>query len=110
MSRFALTKPVLILAAGIALGAAGNAFVATAQQPNMQAALNSLQLLPPALVATLVEFDTALLAMAMAALGLRTHLGAVRQAGPRPLLLAAVLFGVLLLGGRALVAAVAWAG
>ena len=43
MSRFALTKPVLILAAGIAIGAASNAFVATAQQPNMQAALGSLQ-------------------------------------------------------------------
>lgn len=75
------------------------------------AALNSLQWLPPALVAALVELDTALLAMAMAALGLRTHLGAVRQAGPRPLLLAAVLFAVLLLGGRLLVqAAVAWGG
>ena len=75
------------------------------------AALNSLQWLPPALVAALVELDTALLAMAMAALGLRTHLGAVRQAGPRPLLLAAVLFAVLLLGGRLLVqAVVAWGG
>lgn len=74
------------------------------------AALNSLQSLPPVLVAALVELDTALLAMAMAALGLRTHLGAVRQAGPRPLLLAAVLFGVLLLGGRGLVQVVAWAG
>ena len=74
------------------------------------AALNSLQVLPPVLVAALVELDTALLAMAMAALGLRTHLGAVRQAGPRPLLLAAVLFAVLLLGGRALVQVVVWAG
>jgi hypothetical protein len=43
MSRFTLAKPALILAAGIAIGAAGNALVATAQQPNMQAALGSLQ-------------------------------------------------------------------
>lgn len=75
------------------------------------AGLNSLHWLPAALVKALVELDTALLAMAMAALGLRTHLGAVRQAGPRPLLLAALLFAVLLAGGRLLVeVASAWGG
>lgn len=63
---------------------------------------NSLQLLPPAWVAAIVQLDTVLLAMAMAALGLRTHLGAIRQAGATPLLLALCLFAFLLLGGWAL--------
>jgi uncharacterized membrane protein YadS len=39
--------------------------------------------------------------MAMAALGLRTHIGAIQQAGVRPLLLAASLFIFLVLGGYA---------
>jgi uncharacterized membrane protein YadS len=43
-----------------------------------------------------------LLAMAMSALGLRTHLGAIRQAGAKPLLLAGSLFTFLLVGGYAL--------
>ncbi|MTI72693.1 MAG: YeiH family putative sulfate export transporter [Stenotrophomonas sp.] len=60
---------------------------------------NSLQLLPAGLVAALVELDTALLAMAMAALGLTTHVSALRQAGPRPMLLAALLAAWLLGGG-----------
>jgi uncharacterized integral membrane protein (TIGR00698 family) len=62
-------------------------------------AVNSLHLLPGALVAALTEFDTALLATAMAALGLHTHVGAIRRAGVRPLLLAASLFVFLVLGG-----------
>ncbi|MES2102811.1 MAG: YeiH family protein [Pseudomonadota bacterium] len=59
----------------------------------------SAGVLPAALVDALVSLDTALLAMAMAALGLRTSVGAVRQAGVRPVLLAAMLFGFLTLGG-----------
>lgn len=47
----------------------------------------------------LIQLDTVLLAMAMAALGLRTHLGALRQAGIKPLLLAACLFLFLTVGG-----------
>ena len=62
-------------------------------------ALNSLALLPPAWVQALLQVDTVLLAMAMAALGLRTHAGALRQAGIRPLLLATALFGFLAGGG-----------
>ncbi len=62
-------------------------------------AFNSLQLLPPGLVNLLVDLDTALLAMAMAALGLTTHVSALRQAGARPMLLAVLLFGWLLAGG-----------
>jgi uncharacterized membrane protein YadS len=45
-------------------------------------------------------FDgTSLLAMAMAALGLTTHAGAIRQAGVKPLLLAGLLFTWLIGGG-----------
>jgi uncharacterized membrane protein YadS len=40
--------------------------------------------------------------MAMAALGLRTHLGAIQQAGVKPLLLAATLFIFLVVGGYAI--------
>jgi uncharacterized integral membrane protein (TIGR00698 family) len=61
--------------------------------------LNSLQVLPPALVDALIAVDTALLAMAMAALGLSTHLSAIRKAGMKPLLLAACLFVWLVAGG-----------
>lgn len=66
------------------------------------AGLNSLQLLPPAVVQWAVTLDTALLAMAMVALGLTTHVSALRRAGPRPLLLALLLFGWLLVGGLAI--------
>ncbi|GAA3925383.1 YeiH family protein [Luteimonas lutimaris] len=65
------------------------------------AGFNSLQLMPASAVDALVRLDTVLLAMAMAALGLRTHAGAIRQAGIRPLLLAAALFAFLLAGGYA---------
>ncbi|WP_246236226.1 YeiH family protein [Acerihabitans arboris] len=63
------------------------------------AGLNSFHLLPPRLIATLDTLDTWLLAMAMAALGLTTHSGALRRAGLRPLLLALVLFLWLIAGG-----------
>ncbi len=60
---------------------------------------NSLHLLQAQAVAITTEVDTVLLAMAMAALGLATHLGAIRKAGLKPLLLATVLFAWLILGG-----------
>ncbi len=63
------------------------------------AGLNSLQLLPAAVVNAAIELDTVLLAMAMAALGLTTHVSALRRAGMKPLLLALLLFGWLLAGG-----------
>jgi len=65
-------------------------------------AVNSLHVLPQRVVSALIEIDTLLLATAMAALGLRTHVGAIRQAGLRPLLLAAVLFVFLVVGGYAI--------
>lgn len=71
--------------------------------------LNSLHLLPPTLHAALIELDAFVLAMAMTALGLRTHVSAIRKAGLRPMLLAASLFAYLVLGGYALnLAITAW--
>lgn len=63
------------------------------------AGLNSLQVLPAAVVSAAIDLDTVLLAMAMAALGLTTHASALRKAGMTPLLLALLLFGWLLAGG-----------
>ena len=60
---------------------------------------NSLQWLPASVVAVTTEIDTALLAMAIAALGLATHLGAIRKAGAQPLLLGLLLFVWLVVGG-----------
>ncbi|MBN9324598.1 MAG: YeiH family protein, partial [Delftia acidovorans] len=53
------------------------------------AGVNSLGVLPAAVVQVGVQLDNALLAVAMAALGLTTHVRAVRAAGTKPLLLAA---------------------
>jgi len=63
--------------------------------------LNSFLPLPTQLNAVVLQVDTLMLAMAMAALGLSTHLSALRAAGVKPLLLGAVLFGWLVLGGGA---------
>jgi len=63
---------------------------------------NSLSILPSGIVSTAVQVDTFLLAMAMAALGLSTHVFAIRQAGVRPLLLGALLFAWLVVGGAAI--------
>ena len=73
--------------------------------------LNSLAILPPAIVSGAVEIDTVLLAMAMAALGLTTHVSAIRRAGVMPLLLAALLFAWLIFGGLAITLGVkTWIG
>ncbi|MFZ6747344.1 YeiH family protein [Undibacterium sp. Ren11W] len=61
--------------------------------------LNSLTWLSPAMVNVLIDFDTLLMAMAMAALGLSTHVSAIRQAGVKPLLLGAFLLLWLMVGG-----------
>lgn len=63
------------------------------------AAFNSVNLLPATWVQTILKLDTLLLAMAMAALGLTTHFSTLRQAGIKPLLMAGLLFGWLILGG-----------
>lgn len=63
------------------------------------AGIHSLRIVPQQLVDWIVQADTLLLAMAMAGLGMRTHIASVRQAGPRPILLAAALFAFLIVGG-----------
>lgn len=60
---------------------------------------NSLALLPRPVVGYAVDVDTFLLSMAMGALGLTTHLSAIRRAGAKPLLLGALLFVWLVTGG-----------
>lgn len=70
------------------------------------AALNSTAILPHAMVSTAVNLDTVILAMAMAALGVTTHVSAIRTAGIKPLALAALLFAWLILGGAAINAGV----
>ncbi|MGE9552732.1 YeiH family putative sulfate export transporter [Erwinia amylovora] len=66
------------------------------------ALFNSLHLLPPPLVSSLNQLDNLLLAMAMAALGLTTHLSSLKKAGLKPVLLGLVLFIWLILGGGAI--------
>lgn len=63
------------------------------------AIFNSFHLLPKAVVDMLVTLDTVLLAMAMAALGLTTHVSALKKAGAKPLLMALALFAWLIIGG-----------
>lgn len=66
------------------------------------AVFNSFHLLPKAVVDMLVTLDTVLLAMAMAALGVTTHVSALKKAGAKPLLMALVLFIWLIVGGGAI--------
>ena len=63
---------------------------------------NSLQWLPAPVITAVTELDNYLLAMAMAALGLSTHVSAIRKAGLRPLGLALLLFVWLVVGGALL--------
>ncbi|MTF09132.1 YeiH family protein [Raoultella ornithinolytica] len=66
------------------------------------AVFNSFHLLPKPVVDMLVTIDTVLLAMAMAALGLTTHVSALKKAGAKPLLMALILFVWLIVGGGAI--------
>jgi len=63
------------------------------------AALHSLVRLPAHWVGAAVSADTAVLAMAMAALGLTTHRSAIGKAGLKPIALGALLFVWLIAGG-----------
>lgn len=63
------------------------------------AGLNTLQIVPKTIVAGAISLDTLFLAMAMAALGLCTHVSAIQKAGYKPLLLGGILFTWLIVGG-----------
>jgi uncharacterized integral membrane protein (TIGR00698 family) len=69
---------------------------------------NSFAALPRAVVGPAVDLDTLLLAMAMGALGLTTHVSAIRRAGIRPLLLGGVLFVWLVCGGALINSVADW--
>jgi uncharacterized integral membrane protein (TIGR00698 family) len=117
MVRVMMLAPVLLaLSAGLARGARTTArppvavpwfafgFIAVVL-------FNSLHWLPAPVLVLANTLATVLLAMAMAALGVSTQLGAIRRAGIRPLLLAAVLFSWLVAGGALLHHVVmAWLG
>lgn len=65
-------------------------------------AFNSLVELPTGLVESINNFDTFLLIMAMAALGAETSLDKFKKAGPKPFLLAFILYAWLAIGGWAM--------
>ncbi|GAB2817786.1 YeiH family protein [Comamonas piscis] len=65
------------------------------------AGIHSIGIIPAQALAVGVQWDNALLTMAMAGLGLTTHVRSVRAAGIKPLLLGLVLFVWLVLGGLA---------
>ena len=66
------------------------------------AGVRSLGVLPHAAIATADTLDTAMLAVAMAALGLTTRLSSMKAAGLAPLGLGAALFAWLVVGGGAI--------
>lgn len=63
---------------------------------------NSFGLLPVAVVEVINYIDTFLLTMAMAALGAETSFDKFKKAGPKPFILAAILFVWLMAGGWAM--------
>nr|WP_255581619.1 putative sulfate exporter family transporter [Cupriavidus sp. AU9028] len=69
-------------------------------------AINSLGMVPADWKPALVAFDNWLLACAMLAIGLHTHIGDLRRAGRAPMTLAGALFVFLIAGGAALCALV----
>lgn len=63
------------------------------------AGFNSLNLLPASVVNALLTLDNILLAMAMVALGLTTHISAIQKAGAKPMLLGGIVMVWLVVGG-----------
>ncbi|WP_434777553.1 YeiH family protein [Neisseria sp. Ec49-e6-T10] len=61
--------------------------------------LNSLHIIPPKIVHVILQIDTIILSMAMAALGLRTHIYAIKQAGLKPLVLGGITWFFLMIVG-----------
>ncbi|OBW96180.1 YeiH family protein [Gallibacterium salpingitidis] len=63
------------------------------------AIVNSFPIIPAVITHWLVELDTILLMMAMSALGLTTHIDAIKKAGAKPLVLGLIVFFWLSIGG-----------
>jgi uncharacterized integral membrane protein (TIGR00698 family) len=70
---------------------------------------NSLGLIPKPAIDLITLIDTGLLAAAMAALGISTHVKALRQTGTQPFVLALILFVWLVIGGALINRGVAFA-
>jgi len=113
MLRVMMLAPVLVTVALLLSRGAGSAAAAagaTSRRTRITvpwfafgfiavAAFNSVASVPPEWKHAAIVADDLLLAMAMAALGLTTHVSTLRRAGTRPMWLAAMLFGWLLAGG-----------
>jgi len=65
--------------------------------------VNSLDVLPEALVTIVRRLDVFVLTMAMTAMGIETRFAQIRKAGPRVLALGVVLYAWLIFGGYAIV-------
>ena len=104
MMRVLLLAPVLLLVGRVRRTRVGGA-TRTISFPwfvlwfGAVIAVQSLFTLPSGLRSGLIELDTVLLSSAMFALGVSTRWNQLSKAGPRPLLLAAVLFVGLIGGG-----------
>jgi uncharacterized membrane protein YadS len=61
--------------------------------------VNSFVPIPEAIKEAIVFFDQIILTMAMAALGLTTHLATFRKAGPHALILGVIVFVWLIIAG-----------
>jgi uncharacterized integral membrane protein (TIGR00698 family) len=70
--------------------------------------VNSTGIISPSMRNIITTFDNFILALAMGALGLTTHLSAIAKAGIKPLQLAAILFVWLLVGGGLINVVVDW--
>ena len=66
------------------------------------AGINSLEFLSKGVVAFVTQFDTLLLSMAMAAIGIETSFSKIKQAGLKPLYLAGILFLWMVISGHLL--------
>lgn len=107
MLRVMMLAPFLVIIGMLIRNTAPNA--GSAKQPLtfpwfallfiLVAAFNSLQLFPAIVISKINQLDNILLAMAMAALGLTTHISQLKNAGARPLVLGLLLFMWLILGG-----------
>lgn len=118
MTRVALLVPLLILL-GLWLQHSASAKLAPGQtKPKLPipwfaifflifALINSANIIPPDVLKTLRALDVFALTMAMTALGIETRFAQMRQAGPRVLALAFILFLILAFGGYTLVKFVA---
>ncbi len=71
-------------------------------------AIHSTGVIPKAVVSILVQLDNILLIMAMVALGLTTHMAALKQAGIKPFILGSFIFVWLVVGGFAVNLALAY--